>query len=93
MGADEKAKNYKGFNPWQCLDSTISIVWLFNSAFFKKKKLFGEDFLTMVIGSVNIMFKNKNGILNFIYKLIFIYFFCIRIKDEIDIFFQEKIKL
>jgi hypothetical protein len=25
-GADESVKNNKGFNPWQCLDSTISIV-------------------------------------------------------------------
>ena len=25
-GADENAKNIRGFRPWQCLDSTISIV-------------------------------------------------------------------
>ena len=25
-GANENLRNHKGFNPWQCLDSTISIV-------------------------------------------------------------------
>jgi hypothetical protein len=25
-GADENVKNVRGFSPWQCLDSTISIV-------------------------------------------------------------------
>ena len=25
-GADENVRNVKGFNPWQCLDSTVSII-------------------------------------------------------------------
>jgi hypothetical protein len=25
-GANENVRNHKGFNPWQCLDSTVSIV-------------------------------------------------------------------
>ena len=25
-GANENLRNHKGFNPWQCLDSTVSII-------------------------------------------------------------------